>query len=176
MVQENFSQGAPNLFNPVRSLSPLVTLMGGYLGEPLNSRLASSTCNNTGDYSTPAHDSAWNDNQRDDNIPANNAAGHNFIPNVASTTFHYSSDDTQNDMAANDGAYSPRLNTCLSKLPVDDSLEWHFAELTMCLPRAPLLTTVLVARVCGGTMTAKLFSSAHLNFGRPSYVSSLIIL
>ena len=30
------------------------------------------------------------------------------------------------------------LNACLSKFPADDPLEWHFAELTMCLLQGTL--------------------------------------
>ena len=66
---------------------------------------------------------------------------------------------------------------CLSKFPADDPLQWHFVELNIIYPKVPLLIIImLAAQVSGGTMTARLLSTAPLNFGRPRYVLSLITL
>ena len=66
---------------------------------------------------------------------------------------------------------------CLSKFPADDPLQWHFVELNIIYPKVPLLIIImLAAQVSGSTMTARLLSTAPLNFGRPRYVLSLITL
>lgn len=92
--------------------------------------MAPSTCDNTGDDNIPAHG--------DD-------VGHNLILNAATTTFHYSGDDTKEDTAAM-MASTPRdlvaeLNACLSEFPADDLL------------------------------TSKLLSAGALSFGRTKYGS-----
>lgn len=81
-------------------LAPSVPLLGGYLGEPLPSGMVPSTCDNAGD----------------DNAPACDITGHNFIPNAVSTTFYYNRDETKEDMAADDGEHSLGLGCWTERL------------------------------------------------------------
>lgn len=84
----------------VRPKAPLVPLLGGLPGKATLSRMATSTCNNTGDGCIPPQNSTGHDlrhdnaggmghnDLRDNNVPGQDAAGHNFIPNVTTATFH----------------------------------------------------------------------------------------
>lgn len=91
---------------PIRAPQIYAILLGPlgpqvpFLVATLVGGMSPSTCNNTGD----------------------DAAGNNFTPNAASTTFHYSVDAAQECTAADDGKDSvglAELNACLSKFPAD---------------------------------------------------------
>lgn len=80
-------------------------------------------------------------------------------------------------MVAGDGKALPRawmLNWILVYL--NFLSEWHFAELTVCLPQSNIAYKVFAARVPGSAVTAKLLSVAPLSFVRPTYVLSLTTL
>lgn len=159
-MQANLNQSIRNLCNPIRPLGPSVPFLGSWRATYY--RMAPFTCNTA-----------------DDNAPVHDSVGHNFITNATSATFHYRRGWHQEDMAADDGKHSPGRGCwmeCLSKFPADDPLQWHFVELSIIYPKVPLLIIMLAAQVSGGTMTARLLSTAPLNFDRPRYMSSLITL
>lgn len=150
LVQANLNQSILNLCDPVRHLG--LSVLPGTANLP---RMDLSTCHNAGDNSTPAHVDAGHDssrynnsdtmghqNLRDDNVPAHNSEGYNFILNTASTSFYHSRDETQEDwqlmVVSTPWELVAVMNICFSKFLAVDSLEWYFAELTIWFLKDPL--------------------------------------
>lgn len=133
MAQTNLNQGIANLCDPIQTSWPLVPSWVGYLGEPPHSGMAASTCDTIGDDCAPHHSGTershprYNtyglrlDDLREDNVPAHDSVGHDFILNEVSATFYQSRNDTWEDMVADDHEdLVAEWNAHVSKFPADD--------------------------------------------------------
>ena len=113
-VEAKLNQGFSNLYNPVWSFGPSVSLLGGYLAGPSPSGMAPFTCNNAED-DNPQHMTWWDTNSCQ------------ILLKQLSTMPEMTPRKTRQMMASTPCDLGAELNACLSKFPTYDPLEWHFA-------------------------------------------------